>query len=195
MPVAAGPVSRPTNRCCFLTASYFFAWGAERACGLFVVGGEGGYRMGAEEENPVVPLGTWRWRISIIAGIKAGASFLRPRSAFFPFQTSYPPCPVFRSPPKGPFSAHNRDQRVPAWACPDLNRDNFCVTFLRPAHTSICPFSFAFSYLLLFYKNRPSLVQNFHRICMKVFLFYVWLNKNKQYRTSIKNIVKLLYFK
>lgn len=49
------------------------------------------------KKNPVVPRGTWRSRISIIAGIKAGASFLGPpRSAFFPsWSPSTPSLPTY----------------------------------------------------------------------------------------------------
>lgn len=56
-----------------------------------------GYRTGeGEGRGGRTPssLGTWRSRISIIAGIKAGASFLRPpRSAFFPFRSPSTPSP------------------------------------------------------------------------------------------------------
>lgn len=147
MPVAAGSESRPTDRCCIATAFYFFAWGAERACGLF---GEG-YRTGAEEENPVVPLGTWRWRISIIAGIKAGASFGHVPLSFLPGPFTHPALSfvlllkvLFRH-----IIGTNACPREPV----QVSTATTFVSLSCGLRTLPFLFSFAFSYLLPFYKR------------------------------------------
>lgn len=114
----------------------------------------GSIERGQRKKNPVVPRGTWRLRISIIAGIKARASFLgRVPLSFLPL-----PGPTLpRSSLKGPFSAHNRDERARAPRThAGLNRDNFCLTFLWPQHALSSPFLLLLLRFLLLLRSLSS---------------------------------------
>lgn len=99
-------------------------------------------------------LGTWRSRISIIAGIKAGASFL----GHVPL--SFLPGPSYLLSFTGFFLLKVLFRHIIGTnACPwvsraGLNRDNFCHTFLRPPHVlhSASP-RLLFFYLLSFHEN------------------------------------------